>query len=84
MKTDGGGEYVNAEFARYLFENNSEHETSIPHKHEQHGVAERMNRTIVEKVRCMLIQADLPKWLWGARQHYYVTRGDCRVQWELR
>ncbi|KAL0365526.1 UNVERIFIED_CONTAM: Retrovirus-related Pol polyprotein from transposon TNT 1-94 [Sesamum angustifolium] len=29
------------------------------------GVAERMNRTLLEKVRCMLISSGLPKSFWG-------------------
>ncbi|KAG8498724.1 hypothetical protein CXB51_005090 [Gossypium anomalum] len=32
---------------------------------EQNGVAERMNRTIMEKVRCMLSNANLPKSFWA-------------------
>ena len=31
---------------------------------QQNGVVERMNRTIVEKVRCMLRVANLPKSFW--------------------
>jgi hypothetical protein len=29
------------------------------------GVAERLNRTLITKVRAMLAEADLPQWLWG-------------------
>ena len=32
---------------------------------QQNGVAERMNRTIVEKIRCMLRMTNLPKSFWG-------------------
>ena len=32
---------------------------------QNNGVAERMNRTIVEKVQCMLKLAKLPKSFWG-------------------
>src|SRR5271155_3180634 len=32
---------------------------------EQNGVAERLNRTLITKVRAMLAEADLPQWLWG-------------------
>jgi len=32
---------------------------------EQNGVAERLNRTLITKVRAMLTETDLPQWLWG-------------------
>ena len=32
---------------------------------QQNGVAERMNRTICDKTRCMLSHAKLPKSFWG-------------------
>ena len=34
----------------------------VPHKN---GVVERMNSTIVEKIRCRLRMATLPKSFWG-------------------
>ncbi|GBP62541.1 hypothetical protein EVAR_21913_1 [Eumeta japonica] len=42
------------------------HSTSDFHSTPQHnGLAERMNRTLVEKARCMLFHANLPKKLWA-------------------
>ena len=32
---------------------------------QQNGLAERMNKTILERVRCMLLSANLPKSFWG-------------------
>ena len=32
---------------------------------EPNGVAERLNRTLVEKSRAMLLESNLPKRLWG-------------------
>ena len=32
---------------------------------EQNGVAERLNRTLVERSRAMLLESNLPKSLWG-------------------
>ncbi|KAG8473150.1 hypothetical protein CXB51_035082 [Gossypium anomalum] len=37
----------------------------VRHTAQQNGVAERMNRTIMEKVRCMLSNANLPKSFWA-------------------
>lgn len=32
---------------------------------QQNGVAERMNRTLMERVRCMLVGAGIDKSFWG-------------------
>jgi hypothetical protein len=39
-------------------------ECTVPYTPEQNGVAERLNRTIVEKARCMLLSSNLPKSFW--------------------
>ena len=41
------------------------HEKTVPGTPRHNGVVERMNRTIIEKVRCMLKLAKLPKSFWG-------------------
>lgn len=38
---------------------------TVKHTPHQNGLAERMNRTPLERVRCMLLSAGLPKSLWG-------------------
>ena len=38
---------------------------TVPDSPEMNGVAERMNRTILEKAKCMCAHADLPKSLWA-------------------
>jgi len=45
---------------------------------EQNGVAERMNRTLNERVRCMRIQSGLPKVFWAnaiRTAAYLINRG---------
>jgi transposase InsO family protein len=37
----------------------------IPHTPQQNGVAERMNRTIISKARCMLPNASMGRQLWA-------------------
>ena len=32
---------------------------------EKNGIVERLNRTLVERVRCMLLETNLPEELWG-------------------
>ena len=64
FRTDNGGEYTSSEFERYLQEAGIRHEKTIPKTPEQNGVAERMNRTLIEAVRCMLSDSQLPKTFW--------------------
>ena len=42
-----------------------ESEKTVPNTPQHNGVVERMNQTIVEKGRCMLKLAKLPKSFWG-------------------
>jgi hypothetical protein len=64
LRTDNGSEYVNHAMLNELKNWGIRHETTIPYSPEQNGLAERANRTIVEKARCMLQGANLPKGLW--------------------
>lgn len=65
LRTDNGGEYVSSEFTSYLKEAGINHQLTIPRNPEQNGVAERLNRTLVESVRCMLAEASLPQQFWA-------------------
>lgn len=57
LRIDNGTEYCNAEFQQYLATEGINHETSAPYKPEQNGLAERTNRTLVEKARCIMAHA---------------------------
>ena len=51
---------------------------TIPGTPEQNGVAERMNRTLNERARCMRIQSGLPKAFWAEAINtaaYLINRG---------
>ena len=65
MCTDNGGEYTSARFEELLKCEGIRHERTIPRTPEQNGVAERMNRTLVEMVRSMLSDAKLPQRFWA-------------------
>ena len=64
LRTNIGGEYTYNEFKSYCSKKCIRHEETVPGTSQQNGMVERMNRTIVEKVRCMLRIANLPKSFW--------------------
>lgn len=65
LRTDNGKEYVNGAYKNYLRSKGIEHQPSAPYTPEQNGLAERTNRTLVEKARCILRQAKLPTKYWA-------------------
>ena len=65
LRSDNGGEYTSAEFTAYLRKEGVRHEFTVSKTPQQNGVAERMNRTLVETVRSMLSDANLPKRFWA-------------------
>ena len=65
LRTDNGGEYMSAEFKTYLKSKGIRHQLSVPHSPEQNGVAERMNRTLIESARSMIAHAGLPNCYWA-------------------
>ena len=54
LHADGRGEYLSKEFRNYLLENGIQQDTTTPHSSAQNGIAERLNRTLVEHARAML------------------------------
>ena len=75
LRTDNGGEYMSEEFHNYLKLKGIRHEVTVAYSPEQNGVAERMNRTLVESARTMLSHAGLPKGYWaeGVNTASYIT-----------
>ena len=62
---DNGGKYLSWEFEAYLRSKGIRYELIIAHTPEQNGVAEEMNRTLLESARAMIAQADLPTNYWA-------------------
>ena len=65
LRSDNGGEYSSREFHEYLHENGIRHEFTVPNSPQQNGVAERMNRTLIESARSMLAHAGLSNEYWA-------------------
>ena len=54
LRTDNGGEFCSDAFDDYCKKEDIVRHHTIPYTPQQNGVAERMNRTIISKARCML------------------------------
>jgi transposase InsO family protein len=65
LRSDNGGEYTSKRFNDYLKAEGIRHEFTIPKTPEQNGVAERLNRTLVESARSMLLDAKLSHKFWA-------------------
>ena len=61
LRTDNGGEYKNNIFQKIYEENGIVRHFTVKNTPQQNGAAERMNRTLLEKVTCMLSHAGLGK-----------------------
>lgn len=64
FRCDNGREFVNREVNAFFEEKGIKYELTIPRVPEQNGVAERMNRTILDKARCMMLGSKLNKTFW--------------------
>ena len=65
LRSDRGGEYLSDDFSAYLRKKGTIRKLTVHDTPEHNGVAERLNHTILEKVRAMLHGSDLPKFLWA-------------------
>lgn len=61
---DNGTEFINHNFKEQFNIDGTEFETTIPGTPENNGVAERMNLTILNKARCMMLGSSLPRTFW--------------------
>ena len=65
LRSDNGGVYKSKQFKEFTSECRIRHEFTVPRTPEQNGVAERLNRVLIEKVRTMLVQSRLPHSFWA-------------------
>ena len=64
LRTNNGGEYTSRKFETYLKTEGIRHELIVPKNPKQNGVAERVNRTLIESVHAMLADVKLPLTFW--------------------
>lgn len=70
LQSDNGkGEYCNDLFNKYLQEHGIQRRLSAPYTPEQNRLAERLNRTLLDKARCMITESKVPPMLWAEAVH---------------
>ncbi len=90
LRSDRGTEFVNADMAALFSSRNIEHEEVPVYSPESNGLAERSNRTVLDKARCLLQDSGLPNMFWGEAVRHAVmlknispmSRSD-KTPWEL-
>ena len=78
LRSDNGGEYCSTEFDRYYSENGIRRDKTVPGTPQENGVSKRMNKTIMERARCMRLHAGLPLQFWADAVDtvvYLINRG---------
>ena len=65
LRTDNGGEFCGNEFEEFCKKCGIARQKTTPYTPQQNGVAERMNRTLMEKARSMLSGVELGQELWA-------------------
>ncbi|KAK9067917.1 hypothetical protein SSX86_012028 [Deinandra increscens subsp. villosa] len=65
LRTDNGLEFCNSLFDSYCKTHGISRHLTVPGNPQQNGLVERMNRTLLNKIRCMLISAGMPKSFWA-------------------
>ena len=64
FRSDNGREFTSNEFKELCKDSGIKRELSTPYNPQQNGIVERKNRTIMEPVRVMIHDQDLPMHLW--------------------
>lgn len=69
LRSDNGTEFVNKLFEDFCAKNGIIQQKTVPYTPQQNGLAERMNRTLLDRVRCMLIDSGLSRGFWAEAVH---------------
>ncbi|KAE8680667.1 Thioredoxin superfamily protein, putative isoform 2 [Hibiscus syriacus] len=65
FRTDNGGEYTSEEFNDFCKKEGIKRQFTVANTPQQNGVAERMNRTMLERTRALLRDVGLEKSFWA-------------------
>ena len=64
LRTDRGGEFISHEFTNFCKMYGIQRQLTVAYTPQQNGVAERKNRTIMNMVRSMLLEKNIPRVFW--------------------
>ena len=64
IRSDNGGKYTSQDFQKFCSDKRIAHQFTNPYTPGQNGVSERLNRTLIESTRSMLIHAKMPLKFW--------------------
>ena len=65
LRIDNGLEFVSEQFNEFCRKRGIKRQRTVSYTPQQNGLVERMNRTLLERVRCMMLGARLSKSFWG-------------------
>ncbi|UYV76012.1 hypothetical protein LAZ67_13002147, partial [Cordylochernes scorpioides] len=65
VRTDNGTEFTNHRFKNFSIKNGIHHQLSTTYSPQSNGVAERVNRTLIETARTLLFDSGLPMAFWA-------------------
>ena len=91
LRTDNGLEFCGGDFNEFCANAGIVRHRTVRHTPQQNGVAERMNRTLLERARCMLSNAGMEKDFWAEAVNtacYLVNRSpstaiECKTPFEM-
>ena len=72
LRNDGAKDYKTKVLQDFLRQEGISHEVTERYCPQSNGLAKRLHLTIMDKVRCMLIDANLTPKLWSYAAHYAV------------
>ncbi|KAJ0566009.1 putative RNA-directed DNA polymerase [Helianthus annuus] len=65
LRSDRGGEFTSQEFNIFCEKEGIQRQLTAAYTPQQNGVAERRNRTLINMVRCLLAEKEMPKHFWA-------------------
>ena len=80
LRCDQGGEFMDGTLQTALVEKGVQVELTATNAHQSNGVAERFNRTMLDKVRSMLADAGMPTKWWGDALIYACDLHNCLLR----
>lgn len=81
FKNRSGTEYNSNTFNQFYSKHGILHQVTTTYTPQQNGVAERMNRTITDRICCMLLDSGLGQEFWAGAANtaiYLINRMPCR------